>query len=44
MRLHLSALKVHLSHCANAPHTGRTIGLTFTPSGVPGIASVPQHG
>lgn len=43
MKLHLSSLKVHLAHCAMCPATGRSIGLTFTPSGVPNIAAVAKH-
>lgn len=41
MRLHLSALKVHLAHCAVFKGTGRVIGLTFTVSGIPAVAAVP---
>lgn len=41
-RLHLSALKVHLAHCAAIPRIGRHFGITFTASGIPAIASVPQ--
>jgi hypothetical protein len=41
MRLHLSALKVHLAHFA-ATGSGRYIGLLFTPSGIPTMATVPQ--
>jgi hypothetical protein len=41
-RLHLSALKVHLAHCAAIPRIGRFFGVTFTTSGIPAVASVPQ--
>lgn len=44
MKLSLASLKVHLAHCALHPGTGRTIGLIFTPSGTPNLASPPaQH-
>ena len=42
MRLHLSALVVHLAHCAAVPGAGRYFGLTFTASGLPGVAAVPS--
>ena len=42
MRLHLSALKVHLAHCAAKLGAGRYFGLTFTASGLPGVAAVPS--
>lgn len=42
MKLQLAALKVHLAHCANIPRLGRHFGLTFTATGVPGLASVPH--
>lgn len=42
MKLQLSALKVHLAHCAYTPRLGRHFGLTFTASGVPGLAVVPH--
>jgi hypothetical protein len=41
MRLHLSALRVHLAHCAAYPSVRRQFGLTFSRTGVPGIAAVP---
>lgn len=41
MRLHLSALKVHLFHCSANRGFGRLIGLTFTTSGIPQTAGVP---
>lgn len=41
MKLSLSSLKAHLAHCANAPHTGHLLGLTFTPTGTPNIVAVP---
>lgn len=40
MRINLAALKVHLAHCAAVPGIGRYFGLTFTDSGVPGIATI----
>lgn len=43
MRLHLSALKAHLAHCAAVAGAGRYFGLTFTTSGVPAIAAVPTR-
>jgi len=44
MKLSLAGLKVHLAHCSAIPRIGRYFGLTFTASGVPGIAAVPnQH-
>lgn len=43
MRLHLSALKVHLAHCAAVAGAGRHFGLTFTKSGEPRIAAVPSQ-
>lgn len=42
MKLSLAGLKVHLAHCTSIPRIGRYFGLTFTPTGVPGIASVPR--
>lgn len=42
MRLHLSALRVHLAFCAAYPSVRRQIGLTFSSTGVPGIATVPS--
>ena len=41
MRLHLSALRVHIALCAAYPSARREFGLVFTTSGVPGIAAVP---
>lgn len=41
MRLHLSALRVHLAFCAAYPSVRRGFGLTFSASGMPGIATVP---
>jgi len=43
MRLHLSALKVHLVHCTMSPGIGRSIGMTFTRTGVPVLVAVPQR-
>lgn len=43
MTLTLASLKVHLAHCAMDPNRGRQIGLTFTASGLPGIAAVPTR-
>ena len=41
MKLSLAGLKVHLAHCALSPSLGRKIGVTFTASGLPGIAASP---
>lgn len=43
MKLSLAGLKVHLAHCALCPSHGRQFGLTFTISGLPGIAAVPAR-
>ena len=40
MKLDLSAVKTHLAHCAAVPRIGHFFGLTFTPSGVPGIVAI----
>jgi len=42
MKLSLAGLKVHLAHCAAAPSHGRHFGLTFSATGLPGIAAVPN--
>lgn len=41
MRLHLSALRVHLAFCAAYPSVRRQFGLTFSSTGTPGIAALP---
>ncbi len=41
MKLHLAAVRVFLSFCSSDPRTGRHLGLTFTPNGVPGVAVPP---
>lgn len=43
MKLSLAGLKVHLAHCAAIPRIGRYFGLTFTATGMPGIASIPAR-
>jgi hypothetical protein len=40
MKLQLSALKVHLAHCAAIPRIGRYFGIAFTTSGIPAIVAV----
>lgn len=40
MRLHLSAVKVHLAHCAAVPHIGRYFGIAFSSDGAPAIVMV----
>lgn len=42
MKLHLSALKVHLAHCTAARGIGRLFGITFTADGIPTVAAVPR--
>ncbi|MBS1188932.1 MAG: hypothetical protein H6R10_724 [Rhodocyclaceae bacterium] len=41
MKLHLSALKVHLAHCAVSRSIRRNVGVVFTESGVPKVAALP---
>lgn len=41
MRLHLSAIRVHLAFCAAYPSVRRQFGLTFSRTGMPGIAALP---
>lgn len=41
MKLHLSALKVHLAHCAAYPSIRRNFGVMFTASGIPAVAILP---
>lgn len=43
MKLSLASLKVHLAHCALHPSTGRLIGLLFTTTGTPAIATTPYN-
>lgn len=42
-RLHLAAVRVHLSICSAWPAAQRAFGITFTPNGVPNIAQPPAH-
>lgn len=42
-RLHLAAVRVHISICAAWPEARRAFGITFTPSGVPAIAQPPAR-
>ncbi|MFV5212813.1 hypothetical protein ACLIIZ_03680 [Azonexus caeni] len=43
MRLHLSALKVHLAHCAAYRSVRRHFGVLFTADGTPAVAVLPRH-
>lgn len=43
MKLHLSALKVHLAHCAAYPSVRRNFGVMFTASGSPQVGVLPRQ-
>lgn len=43
MKLHLSALKVHLAHCSAYPSIRRNFGVLFTTTGVPQVATLPTR-
>lgn len=40
MKLHLSAVKVHLAHCSAVPRIGHFFGITFTTTGTPAIVAI----
>lgn len=40
MKLDLSALKIHLAHCANTSRIGHVLGLAFTASGIPDLVVI----
>ena len=39
-KLDLSAVKIHLAHCANVRRIGHVIGLAFTDSGIPDVVAI----